>query len=168
MNLSEIKAMARRREYDAALHECDELVEAGTVKLIEVMRVRASIHAAMRDFSSAVETYQKIVEEEGAHHGDYFLGANYAIAQGEMRLALYWLAEVIQMGRHRGNTALEPPSLFYSSYACMELGRFEEARDHLAKAKSAEPKISLPIPGDSVFVDAAEMSSRIDRREMRW
>lgn len=166
MDLSEIKAMARRREYEAALRECDELVEASNVAPIEVMRVRASIHAAKRDFLSAVENYKEIVEDERSHQGDYFLGANYAIAQGEMQLALDWLAEAIEIGKRIGNTALEPPSLFYSSYACMELDKLQEARGFLKRAESVEPKICLPIPGDSVFVSAAEMRTKIDKKQI--
>ncbi len=147
MDVRQIKSLADKRQYEAALAECEKLLHESEDCNPDVLRVRSYVFALRGDYQRALQDREAVFEMGEGTIKDYYLGADDAISAGNFTLAAKWLNEVLRLGEAQNEIWFESATYFLLAYVYMKLGQYQEAIINLDNAHAIESDIAMPLPG---------------------
>ena len=165
MNLEDIKALLSGGELEAALVECNELLESDA-RNIDALRMRASINSLLKRYMVSLSDYQMIVRFSCSRIGDFYLAADAALLAQDYGQAIEWLAQVIDIGEQIRDDAFESAAYFLLAFARMQERTFDLALDSLGRAVAKDAGIALPLPGVPGLATARDLRAEIRRRAL--
>jgi tetratricopeptide (TPR) repeat protein len=124
--ISVIVAAARRRDYEAALARCTQLVESFP-SAAEPLRHKAYIHALMNDYESAVKEMSRaiaLVTDEPAY---YVLRGRYLLMLNQNADATGDLDRVLTLSDELGSEYYKEMAHFLRAESYVRQGKFKEA-----------------------------------------
>lgn len=163
-SLKEIEALIEQKRYEEALLECDTLLQGASAgRVNEILRIQSHAFAMAGDYNRAIDIFETIFADSNGTMADYYQAAFNALYAEQFSNAEKWFKQVLHQGKEQGETWFESASLFYLSYAQMELGKHEEALRSLDDASRSEADIAMPLPKINMWT-SAQLRSEIERR----
>ena len=146
MKLAQIRGLIEGRQYDEALRECDILLGETSETNLDVLRVRSYGLARSGNFYRSVEDHRTICASNEATMKDYYKAGFDALYAGEFATAIEWFQEVLRLGDEQNDEYFKSASLFYLSYAFMEVSNYKDSIHFLNQAVEIESDVAMPIP----------------------
>jgi len=163
--IAEIKMLAERGDLETAMKRCNHLLGTPSASTIDLLRLRAYLHALAGQYTQAVADREEAFKTGADTIRDYYLAADNALSAGLWEKAENWFGQVLRLGEKENEKWFRAASFFLLAYAKMELQQFSSAREALGLAIEEEPDISMPVPGLCGMLSADQLSAEINVRE---
>ena len=164
MQISEIKNARNRGDYDVALAGCLELLGRDEGDM-GALRLRASIHSLKKNYKEALQDYRSVIASDSVRISDFYLAADAALLLEEYEQACEWLTRVVEIGAEIEDDAFDSAAHFLLAYSQMQTCKYEQALESLKNAVAKDPKVALPLPGESGVASAQHLRTEINKRK---
>ena len=164
MNLKEIEALAKQRNYEEAIAECNELLLTDPGNKIDILRIRAYVYGLIGDYRNALEDREAIFALRKGDMRDYYLAGDDAIDFGDFERAVAYLEEVLRLGNEQNEKWFESAAYLLLAYAQYELGQYDDALVNIDYAIVDDPDCALPL-GTLGMCDHKRLRQEIHRRK---
>lgn len=166
MRIADIKRARDRRDFDAAIAGCSEMLESGDNP--DALELRATIYYLKGDGRAAFDDYSLLVSWGVENVKIFFLASQAALYVDEYMKAIEWLEAMLDGASRTKNHAFDTGAWLALAFAKMQVNDYRAATELIEKLEAVSPKISLPVPhaGRVPILTLPEMRAEITRRKL--